>query len=74
MTVPARLACAGCGAPGRRSTIVWDRSAPEAQVPVLVPVFGWGDEGACALLCPTCRGLFHKPKRKRKAASGGQLL
>jgi hypothetical protein len=67
MTAPAALRCAGCGTEGRKATIVWDRSAPEAQLPILSPVFGWDDEARTALLCPRCRKKLAKLQSRRRA-------
>jgi hypothetical protein len=71
MTAPdLLLRCAGCGCEGRRSTIIWARSAPEAQTPVLGVVFGWHADGRPALLCASCRKrLQRRARRKPRAAT-----
>jgi hypothetical protein len=71
MSAPEPLRCAGCGVEGTEPRIIWDKSKPAP--PVLTPVFGWGDEGRAALLCPSCKRGWRKPRRRRKAAPPGGL-
>ena len=62
----APLRCAGCGVAGTEPRVIWDRSAPEAQVPVLVPCFGWHADGKPALLCGTCKRQLAKRRGRAR--------
>jgi hypothetical protein len=67
MRAPAAqvLRCAGCGAAGQPPTIVWDKRAVPPGV-VLVPVFGWHEDGRPALLCPTCKRRLKKNRGRAR--------
>jgi hypothetical protein len=70
------LRCAGYGIEGRAPTIACEkRKPPDDPLPVLVPLFGWHEDGRPAMPRKTCeRRLVARPGRQYRREPGARHL